>query len=508
MTELRTLYRHVSHYLGGRVGLILLGFLSFPLFTRLFSVAQYGIISLVVKTILVFTVLSKLGVQNSVLRFYEEHAVSPDRNSLRRYYSTLFFGSAFIAGLVNLAFVVGLWCMPRSLVSPSLKGLLTFASALIFIRGMQSVLAGFLRVEGKTKTYNGFDVATKVATIGLVCALFLTWDRGVLSFFTGTIVAELIAILLLTALLLKARRISPRQLDPKFLYTAWAFGFPLIGYELASVILDSGDRILVQHYLGAQAVGFYSAAYNISSYLQECLMSPVNLALFPIYMRLWVTKGKEATQEFLSRGLDNFLMVAIGVVCGAVVTSHDAVILLASRKFQQADRLLPTLIIGLMIYAVHIFLNAGLLIHRKTYTMAKLVFYACVLNILMNIYLLPRIGLQGAAIATLVSYAFLILLMARESFALFPLRIEFRACLKYLLAASLTAGILSQLHVGSAFTSFAIKGTSCLTMYGTILWLIDRRVRAFCANLAHLVTRGSQTSEHEATPEITSVAEN
>jgi len=117
----------------------------------------------------------------------------------------------------------------------------------------------------------------------------------------------------------------------------------------------SGDRFFVQHYLGAQALGFYAAAYGIAIYLQDVLMAPLQLALFPICMKVWAAEGKKATQEFLSRSLDQFVLVAVGVVCIAIVTSRDAIVLLASRKFQQAHSLLPFLVVGLVLSAVTIY---------------------------------------------------------------------------------------------------------------------------------------------------------
>ena len=65
MSALKTLYRHSSHYLGGRVVVMLLGFISFPVFTRVFSVAEYGVINLITNTVLLLTVLSKFGFQHS-----------------------------------------------------------------------------------------------------------------------------------------------------------------------------------------------------------------------------------------------------------------------------------------------------------------------------------------------------------------------------------------------------------------------------------------------------------
>ena len=117
-------------------------------------------------------------------------------------------------------------------------------------------------------------------------------------------------------------------------------------------------------------------------------MAPINLALFPIYMKLWAEKGKAETQAFLSRSLNNFIALAFGVICVVLLTSKDVIVVLASKKFQEAHHLLPVLIVGLLIYAVHIFLNAALLIYKKTAVMTGLVIGACAVNLLLNIVML------------------------------------------------------------------------------------------------------------------------
>src|SRR5215469_4976060 len=108
MSSLKTLYRHSSHYLGGRVAVMLLGFISFPVFTRIFSVAEYGAINLITNTVLLLTVLSKFGFQHSVQRYYPEGSASAGPDTLRRYYSTLFYSTALLAVALSLLFVASL----------------------------------------------------------------------------------------------------------------------------------------------------------------------------------------------------------------------------------------------------------------------------------------------------------------------------------------------------------------------------------------------------------------
>src|SRR5215471_16165508 len=100
MNPLKTLLRHSSHYFGGRVALMLLGFASFPIFTRVFSVAAYGVLNIIQNIVLLLTVLAKFGFQHSVQRYYPEYAGSTDPLAVRRYFATLFFGTGLLALLL------------------------------------------------------------------------------------------------------------------------------------------------------------------------------------------------------------------------------------------------------------------------------------------------------------------------------------------------------------------------------------------------------------------------
>lgn len=502
MTEIRTLLRHSTHYMGGQVGLTLIAFVSFPLFTRLFSVADYGLMGLVLKIVGAATVLAKMGMQNSVTRFYEEGKASPDKEALRRFYSTLFFGIGLGAVVLTVLFALGVWALPAAMISSYLKDLLLFGSALILIRGTQAVLAGFLRVEGRTKTYNVLEILAKAAGLAIVVVLYFAWTRSLFAFFAGLIMAEAAIVIGMILALLRRHLLDPRQFDFRFLRTVVAFGFPLIWYEFTYMVLDSGDRILVNYYSGAQALGYYSAAYNIAAYIRESMVSPINLALVPLYMKVWTTKGKQPTQVFLNRTLNAFLLLAVGVICAVFTTSHDALVFLGSQKYQAAHRLLPVLVVGLVFYTLHIFFIAGLLIYKKTSTMARLNFYACALNIGLNVVLLPRIGVMGAALATLFSYLFVVILMARASFPLLPLKIDYRACVRYVLVAAVAALLVSRIELGVAFWNLACKGLLSLLLYAGLLWAVDRNVRTLVRDVLRSVYARSEEATTLAVEEV------
>lgn len=503
MSDLRTLYREASHYLGGQLGVLALGFVSFPILTRLLSVRQYGMLALTLQVTAMAAVVSKMGLQHSIQRFYQDHAASTHEGALRKFYSTLLFGAALCGMAVALLFLIGLGLVPNSFVSPVLKKVLVLGSALIFIESLGPIVMNFLRAQRRTKAFNAVTVLTRGTTIAVVCLLLFTWNRGVSAVLIGTVAVELVSVLVIVVLLLPPGMISASAFDQTLFWGAVTFGFPLVGYELASVILDSGDRILVQHYLGFQALGYYSAGYNISNYVAMFVRTPVNLAMFPIYMKLWVSRGPEETRAFLSTTLDNFLLLSVCVLAGVAVTSRYAVIVLGSRKLQEAYPLLPVLVLGLTLHSLQMFFNAGLVIHKKTFTMFKFVAASAVLNIVLNVLLIPRIGLQGAAVATLLSYAVFLGLTIRESFALLPLQFDILACSRYLGAGVISVLLVSRVHCSSDFLNLVVRGALSVLVYGAVLWGIDRRFRLTLADIISPAGRVLKKQDSEFTAAAT-----
>jgi len=500
MSALKTLYRHSSHYLGGRVAVMLLGFVSFPLFTRVFSVADYGTINLITNTVLLLTVVSKFGFQHAVQRYYPESAGAADPNTLRRYYSTLFYGTAIFAVVLSLFFGASVFFGTARFLGITATGTLLLACALVMIRSLRSMQMNLMQMENKTRLFNGMDILQKALSIAVICALLFLWKKTVFALFLGLVAVEGVILIQYLPVLARRNLLSPAMFDSAFLRAALRFSFPLMLAEISWVVLDSGDRFFIQHYLGAQPLGFYAAAYGIAIYLQDVMMQPLQLALFPICMKVWNSEGKKATQEFLSRSLDQFMLAAVAVVCVAIVTSHDVIVLLASKKFQQAYTLLPFLVIGLVLSAVTIYFRPGLLIHKRASKIAAATFYASVLNIALNIVLLPRIGLVGAAIATMVSYLGIVMFLGFESLRVLPFKLEPLALLRYVAVGAAVSWLAAKLPIETPWIAAVTKAALIFVFYAAILFLIDARVRGLLTRGWSAAANALRRTEAEASP--------
>lgn len=479
--ELKTLIRQSSHYLVGLVGGLALGFISFPIFTRMFSVADYGLIDFAQKIIVLTVAFAKGGLQNSALRFFNREKFKTDRDEARRYYSTMFYGVAAFAAPVTVLFLAGNALLPENTIDAPLRAILAFGGILIFVRAMQSMVWSFARIEERTKAYTISNLLVKAGAIAAIFALIPLLGTSVRTYYAGTMVAEIAILAAMSFGLFRGGLLRFGFFSRELCGAALAFGLPMVAQELAGIILDSGSRALIRYYLGADPLGYYSVAYGLAGYVNTLLMAPLGLAILPIYMRLWREEGREKTIEFLSMGLNAFLLCATGLLALAAVCSNDAVVLMASRKFSQAGPLIPTLVAGLLIYTIQVFLNAGLLIQKKTGTMAMVLGLSAVLNLGLNVILLPRMGLQGAAIAALLSFLISTVLMAHLAFKILPMKVRWLPLAGYIGATAVVYFVVPLIHMSRPLLNLAVKAPTALVLFGGIVYAIDPEVRRLVA---------------------------
>lgn len=475
MTDIRQLLAHVSQYLAGRAGLMLLGFVSFPLLTRLLPVAQYGELSLALKLCLLWTVVSKCGIQNAALRFFPESSRSSEAEK-RVCASTLILS---VAGISLLLGAFGYLAMRTigSRLGPAISALAPLLLILALVRSIQPTFSGLLRSERRAWLFNACELSGKAGGILFSILALVLIATDLRYFVAGLVSAEALVMIAIAVWFYRAGLLSFRSFKPHFAREVIVFSLPLIAYELTSVILDSGDRLLVGRFLGLSELGLYSAAYSIATYAEEALMTPVNMALMPAYMKIWVEQGAPATARFLSDSLDYFVMACGAVAVVVWVTSADLIGILASKKFAAAHALLPLLVLGLLVYATHIFFNAPLIIHKRSIVLTTITTACCIENIFMNILLLPRLGIMGATVATLLSYICLVfgLLLVSRRYLSFAL--PFVTCFFCSILVVAIEKFMTQVAFASHWSNLFVKGGGALALYGAGLIVLRPKLR-------------------------------
>lgn len=481
---LRRLATHISNYSIGNLLVTVSGFISFPIFTRIFSVAEYGILNLISATLGLLFAISKLGVQHSIVRFYGEVRAGKLDATIPQYLSTTLFGMTTVGllmtmawALISLSIPAGWWSDPR------VSDLFLITAVLLFIRTTDSALVNFLRAEERSGLYNLYNVIKRYGTLALVLLVLFYITSDLYGYFWATILAEGLIVSGLLLVMSRTRQFSPSAFSPKLFRSMLAYGIPMIAFELSAIILNIGDRYVIEAMLGSEALGIYSAGYNFSQYVQAVFLAAVSQAVMPMFVRCWEDKGPEETKRFVRQTMHFYLLAALPMVAGVSAIGHEALVILASDKYASAAVLVPFVAGGMAIEGGLAMLAVGIYLTKRTRFMAAMLVVCAILNIGLNILLIPHLGITGAAVATLVCYGILGGGAWAVSQRFLATGFPWLDALKFGLLSLIMYLAVSALSLASDWATLAARVAAGVALYAVLVLVFDQQTR----NMARLV---------------------
>lgn len=494
MGALTSLVSHSLSYFFGRLALLLAGLISLPIMTRLLPKEDYGLMSLVFLAITITTSLAALGFPQSTTRYFAEYA-RKGRDALLAFCSTMTFGGA-AAGLsaTGLVFAGSQLLLQTESFAPMAVHL-RYAVILIFIRIVSSVFLQIFRGNQQTMLFNAFNVATRYITIGAIVMMLLYVRRDVSAVFLGTIYVEAAIMLVALAYLVRRRFLGRTKPDSTQIKRAIRFGMPLVFADVMVTLVASSDRFAIQYFLGPESVATYSVAYDISDYVAIMFASPLQLAILPIVYSLWSEEGEEATRQFLNKATNIALVIVIAMIAGFAVVGPDVVVTLASEKYTDSGMLVPYTACGVILGSIHFLLFTGLLLREKTAVITVLNAGAAAMNLLLNILLVPMLGIIGAAYATILTYVLLNTITYVVSSRYLRIQLDFGLLFKALVAAVSMGSLLLAIGepTGIALADIALKMVLGAVLYIGIMYATDSGVRQLASealsNVANRIKR-------------------
>ncbi len=490
---LKKLLVHTSTYTIGNLLVTIAGFISFPLYTRVLTVADYGIMNTISAILLLLAAVAKLGVQHATIRYYAEVKAGKNALDLNAFYATVFWGMAITGLVLMLIWILIVVVLPLPWwQDPKISGLLLMTSVLILVRNINSAMTNILRAQQRSTVLSIFNVVNRYATLALTIGILFYAITNVTGFYISIIIAEILAV---TAMFLYLRRdcqFAPSQTSWPLYRMMLVYGIPMIGFEMSSILLNLGGRLTLLPLQGEEAVGLYSAAYSLCEYVQLTVIAAINQAISPIYLRLWEEKGEAATRQFVEQSLHYYLLIAPAIFAGLVGVGDELIVLLASDKYAAATPMIPFVIAGMLLDGAVMVFGAGLYIRKQTKILMYLVFACALLNLVLCAGLIPVFGMKGAAIAMLLSYSVLALAAWFVSVRRLPVTLPWLSLLKFSAIAALMYYVVSLVHVDSLILTLMAKVSVGAACYGVLVLLVDERTRdAVIALLKRLRARQS-----------------
>jgi len=253
------------------------------------------------------------------------------------------------------------------------------------------------------------------------------------------------------------------------------YGMPLAASFLLDEIANVSDRYMLAWLSGKAEAGKYAVGYDLAGNSVLMVMNAVNLAAYPMIVKLLDTKGKEAALEYFKTYAVLLLGLSIPAVVGLSLVGPNIVDLVIGDEYKESVTLLlpwvssAVFFMGAGAFYMHLPFQLG------NYNMGifKIAGTVAVLNLLLNYWLIPKMGMQGAAIATLLSFMVSVLLGFIFGRRVFPIPFPLKEVSKILFATLLMGLCLYYFREQRGWLWLLAQFLSGLTIYLIASYLLN-----------------------------------
>jgi O-antigen/teichoic acid export membrane protein len=388
----------------GASGVLLqvVGVITLPVFARVFSKSEYGLLELSLALSAVTLAIADLGFASAAQRSFFDYR-DEDAEERRRVVFTGFASTALLAWLAGLALVVAREPVSRLLFGDGDHGRLIAAVGVsVPLVNMAAFLRETMRLRFRAVQYVVSSVLAAVVAGGLGVFFVVVLDQGVEGIFLGLIVGNALAVgyggLVVAADL--GRRFSSFELRRML-----AFGLPLVPAALAMWALTLVDRIMLGKLSNLAEVGQYGVATRLANVLM-LVVTGFALAFGPYIFSIFST-DKETEKLVRAKALTYLTIVLAGVGLCLTLFARELIEIVAP-SFDRAYLAVGPLVLGVACFGISSILMSGISFVRKTVLFPAVTGVAAALNIGLNFLLIPPFGMVGAAFAASAAFALLV----------------------------------------------------------------------------------------------------
>ena len=384
-------------------------FLLMPLYTRVLDTSAYGVTDLLMNTGNLLLPLVTLGVVNAIIRFGLDREIDKAdvfSTGLR----TILLG--FLILVVAEPFIVPYMGPVLSLLDiqeDMFVQNIILIDAFVLMSSMRSLCSQFIRARGLVRLFAVDGILSTVTTI-FFTVLFLVWlQMGVAGYILATICADFLSVIFLFTTgrlhrFLKLRGIS-RGVSGRML----RYCVPLIPNTICWWITNTSSRYMVVAFLGSSYNGIFAAANKVPALI---------ILVSGIFMDAWqmsaVTeekgRNKFFTRVFRSYNALIFMTAAFVIMFAKLITK-----ILVAPAYYEAWSFIPLLVVSTVFTCMVNFLGSIYMVEKKSMHSLATAVLGAVINVVLCLVWIPSLGVNGAALASLVTYVAVFLVRAVDT---------------------------------------------------------------------------------------------
>lgn len=459
-----------------------LNFLFVPIYTRMLTQVQYGVVTEFMAYIAILQVVLVLGLETGCFRFANKEGEDP-----RRVYS----GALLAVFGLNLAFLAVMVAfsgpISAALGYEGYKRLIIYVAAILFCDSITAILFAKLRQEHKAVKFAVLKTVKILTETGANLVLFFIYPAQ--PDFTYPIFAIFVSCVLCLALfvpdILRLRLVWDRGVVKRML----GYSLPLMIAALPGVANDFLDRVLFRFFDTSSeqwqaSLGVYQAAVKLAV-IMNLFIQMFRYAAEPFFFQ----RAKDKNSKELYAIVMEYFTAFCGLVFLGVVGYIDIICLFLGERFRSGIGVVPIMLLSYMLLGMLFNVSMWYKLSNHTKMAIGITLFGLVITTVVNVVFMPTYSYWASAFGHLASYFCMFVISAVLGARLYPIPYKWgRICGILLLmglvygAIALSSGTFPSLFPGFPFSTgpgihwvqLGIN-TVLIGLYGAVCWLFLRR---------------------------------
>lgn len=377
-----------------------LHFILLPLYTAFLSTADYGIQNMITSFNAVMNYIMLLCLDSAALRFYSEY--SQDEKKIKRFYGTaMTIVCGFTVTVITTCLVLNNILQEYvfkgiSFVPYVLLGLAILMFNVVF--NLHSRMLEARQEGGKVATVSIVSIITSTVVTLIMIGAFKLGALGVL---VATLITSIGTVMFAIIDIIKNKMITP-CFDKRLAREMLSYSLPLIPHQISGYLAALIGRIFLNTTGSLEVVGVYSIATQFSS-IVDTFQDAASRAFRPwLFASLNSNQGvnKQRIRSISDTLMCGYMVIAVGMG----LFSQEIILVMTSDDYYGAWKVIPILVVAVSIRSIYYFYFGQCLYYKS---IAKYIFIASITanisNVVAAALLVPKIGMYGSAIASIIS---------------------------------------------------------------------------------------------------------
>ncbi|MCH8012540.1 MAG: oligosaccharide flippase family protein [Candidatus Marinimicrobia bacterium] len=440
-----------------------IAFLTLPIYTRYLSPADYGIVALYMMFGQISSGLVSIGIHSASYRYYFKYKDDPVEYKILNSTNLLFLFIVYT--LVG----IGVYYLASWFSSNLFNGKITDALIILsFINGCINYFINYttliLTAQLRSVTFSTIIISQALLRVALALYFIFMYSMTYLALIYATIFTNIIIVVLLLFLI---RQTLGIRFSLSSLRKSLLFSYPTTPIKVVGLVYSSFDKIMLNKYTGLISVGYYIFGQKFGNML-KMVMDSIGKVWTPFFMENAYLNTKKAQNIIVNRFYElAFFYMTIGL--GIIYFSEEMIKILTTKEYYPSMYVVPIYVYFYFFSIMGTITVPQLMFAEKMIYRLPISVVSVIVNIVLNVLLIPSFGAIGAAVATTLSQLMVGIIGLYLSQRVFPLPINKLKLIRlYLILLIFTIPVYPIMALG---INFLLKVVIKLSIILLFIWV-------------------------------------